>query len=298
VKRTATILFLTAASAFAQTPAARVADDAKVIDRVAQAAKKDLPQDLLRRIVNEDIDLLRGKRSDGTYQYAAYEKMEADRVSDSFSVDPDKKEAVLELRGPFVYRLIISAPSRRMLVTRNKHVYVDRAEIEYIPQNDSAKKLQTAKVGAWIEPGTSQTVELNEIARQATVRVFAHADESGYGNLTLTLIEARVFDDPASPYADAVASEKAILTAIGRNDVPSIRAMAQRIAGTLQPNVSAAVAPRPPAGTVDVTAPKSDAEVLGELQAIEDLLTGTEAERRQGVDRLHQLVRRLRTASR
>ena len=31
-----------------------------------------------------------------------------------------------------------------------------------------------------------------------------------------------------------------------------------------------------------------------ELQAIEDLLTGTEAERRQGVDRLHQLVRRLR----
>ncbi len=298
MKRTAIILFLAASGALAQTPAARVAADAKVIDRVAEASKKDLPQELLKRIVNEDIDLLRGKRNDGTYQYAAYEKMEADRISDSFSVDPGKKETVLELRGPFVYRLSIGAPSRRMLVTRNKHVYVDRVEIEYIPLNDSTKKFQTAKVEAWIEPGASQTVDLNEIARQATVRVYTHADESGYGNLTLTLTEAKVFDDPGSPFADAVASEKAILNAINRNDVPSIRAMAQRVSSDLQPNVAAAVPTRPPAGTVEVTAPRADTEMLGELQAIEDLLTGTDAERRQGLDRLHQLVRRLRNLSR
>ena len=60
--------------------------------------------------------------------------------------------------------------------------------------------------GEWIEPGTTKNIELNEIARQATVRVFTHADESGYGNLALTIIQAKVFDDPTSPYADAVAS--------------------------------------------------------------------------------------------
>ncbi len=285
---TATLLFLVTTTSLAQTtPLTRVAEDAKVIDRVAEASKKDLPKDLLTRIVNEDIDLLRGKRNDGTYQYAAYEKMEASRVSDSFSVDPEKKETVLELHAPFAYRLVISSPSRRMLVTRNKHIYVERVEIEYIPQNDSVKKYQTAKVDAWIEPGTSKTVELADIARQATARVYAHADEIGYGNLTLTLIQARVFDDPTSPYADAVASEKAILQAITHSDVPSMRAMAQRVSAALQPNVAAQVAAVPvKPGTMEVTAPKPDAEVFAELQAIEDLLTGSEGERRQGLDRL------------
>jgi hypothetical protein len=290
------LMLMTAAAAPAQTPMPRVADDARVIDRVAEASKKDLPQDLLKRIVNEDIELLRGKRADGSYQYAAYDKMEAGRITESYSVDPEKKESVLEIRGPFAYRLMLSAPSRRMVVTRNKHVYVDRAEIEYIPLNDSVKKYQTSRIGAWIEPGTSKNIEFNEIARQATVRVFGHAEDS-YGNLDLVLIQAKVFDDPASPYADAVASEKAILTAIDHNDVASIRAMAQRITTSLQPNVAAQV-PVVPAKTVEVTASKTDADLFGELQSIEDLLTGSDAERRQGLDRLHQLLRRLRAASR
>src|SRR5437763_6641425 len=261
------LLMLMTATALAQTPMPRVAEDAKVVDRVAEASRKDLPQDLIKRIVNEDIDLLRGKRADGTYQYAAYDKMEAARVSQSYSVDPEKKETVLEVRAAWAYRLVISAPSRRMVVTRNKHVYVDRAEIEYIPLNDSTKKYQTSRIGAWIEPGTSKNIEFNEIARQATVRVFTHADDS-YGNLDLALIQAKIFDDPASPYADAVASEKAILTAVDHNDLASIRAMAQRIAGSLQPNVAVQV-PVVPAKTVEVTASKTDAEILGELQSIE-----------------------------
>lgn len=298
----ATLLVLVATFAAAQqpNPAARVADDARVLDRVAQASKKDLPQDLLIRIVEEDIDLLRGKRGDGTYQYAQYEKMESGRVSDSFSVQPEKQDSVLELRGTFAYRLVISAPSRRMLVTKNKKVFVDRVEIEYIPEKDPGKKVQTTKIEAWIEPGKSQTVELPDVARQATARVYAHADETeGYGNLVLTLIQGRVFDDPASPYADAVASAKAILKAIRNNDVPSIRAMAQRVSSALQPSAAAAVAAVPvrPTGTMEVTAPKPAPEVLGELQSIEDLLTGSDAERRQGLDRLHQLVRRLRTGT-
>lgn len=300
MKTIATLMLLIATASMAQTttPATRVAEDAKVIDRVAEASKKDLPKELLQRIITEDIDLLRGKRADGTYQYAQYEKMEATRVSDSFSVDPGKKETILEIQGSLAYRLVIGAPSRRMLVTRNKRVYVDRAEIEYIPLNDSVKKFQTSRVDTWIEPGSSKTIEFNEIARQATVRVYGHADESGYGNLVLTLIQARVFDDPTSPYADAVASVKAIGKAVGNGDVPSIRAMAQRVVSSLQPAVAPQVAAIPvrPA-TVEVTAPRADSDVLGELQAIEDLLTGSDGERRQGLDRLHQLVRRLRTPS-
>jgi hypothetical protein len=35
-------------------------------------------------------------------------------------------------------------------------------------------------------------------------------------------------------------------------------------------------------------------DVYAELQSIEDLMTGSDAEKRQGLDRLHQLLRRLR----
>jgi len=297
---------LAATNLAAQNPAARVASDAKVIDRVAEASTNDLPKDLLRRIVNEDIDLLRGKRADGTYQYAAYDRMEASRKSDSFSVDPERKESVLELRDTFPYRLIINVPSRRMMVAKNHHIYIDRVEIEMLPQTSSEKKFQTVKVDAWLEPGTSKTIDLGDIGKQATARVYAHAEAGGYANVTLTFIEARIFDEPSSPYADAVESAKAILKAIDHADKSSIRAMAQRISTSFAATPSvipaptgappATIAATPAVSQVNVTAGREDAETVTELQAIEDLLTGTEAERRQGVDRLHQLLRRLRNS--
>jgi len=305
MKRIAIIIgCLAATNLAAQIPTARVATDAKVIDRVAEASTNDLPKDLLKRIVNEDIDLLRGKRADGTYQYAAYDRMEASRKSDSFSVDPERKESVLELRDVFPYRLIVTVPSRRMMVAKNHHIYIDRVEIEMLPQTSSEKKFQTVKIDAWLEPGTSKTIDLGDIGKQATARVYAHAEAGGYANVTLTFIEARIFDEPSSPYADAVESAKAILKAIDHADKSSIRAMAQRISTSFAAASAvipapigappATIAATPAVSQVNVTAGREDAETVTELQAIEDLLTGTEAERRQGVDRLHQLLRRLR----
>jgi hypothetical protein len=295
------IVFVVATSVAAQVPVARVAADAKVIDRVAEASTNDLPKDVLKRIVNEDIDLLRVKHADGTHQYASYDRMEADRKSDTFSVDPGHKESVLELRDAFAFRLVVSVPQRRMLLVKNHHIYIDRVEVEMLPQKSSEKKFQTVRVGEWLEPGTSKTIELDEIARQAVARVYAHAEEGGYANVTLTLEEARLFDDPASPYSDSVESAKAILKSIDHNDKPSIRAMAQRIASRLQADSTASgtapavIAAVPSTARIDITAGRGDAETVAELQAIEDLLTGSEAERRQGVDRLHQLLRQLRS---
>jgi hypothetical protein len=309
MKRTAiAIALLFTTSLTAQIPTARIAADAHVIDRVAEASTNDLPKDLLKRIVNEDIDLLRGKRADGTYQYAAYDRMEAGRKSDSYSVDPEHKESVLELRDVFPYRFIVTVPSRRMMVAKNHHIYIDRVEIETLPQTSSEKKFQTVKVDAWLEPGNAKTIDLGDIGKQATARVYAHAEAGGYANVTLTFIEARIFDEPSSPYADAVESAKAIVKAIDHGDKSSIRAMAQRISSALPAGPAAisgpvgappaTIAATPAASQVNVTAGREDPETLTDLQAIEDLLTGTEAERRQGVDRLHQLLRRLRNAPR
>jgi hypothetical protein len=311
----ALLLALIAASASAQpttVPVAQVAEDARVIDRVAQASKKDLPRDLLKRIVTEDIDLLRGKRPDQTYLYASYDRQDAGRESTSASVEPaadNEKITRVEIRGSFVYRLIIELPTRRMLVTHNKKLWIDRADLEYIPVGSSASKLQSVRVETWLEPGASKTIEFPEIARQATARVYARADkDSGYGNIVLTLVSAKIFDNVDSPYADAVASAKSILRALDNSDIPSIRSMATRMHDDLAGKsgaqaVTASIAPIPapaPASTVDVTAPRNDAampaDMYAQLQSIEDLMTGSDAEKREGLDKLHQLVRRLRPA--
>ena len=80
MKSIAAILLITG-SAFAQTlPISHVAEDARVVDRVAEVSKRDLPSDLLKRLVDQDIETLRGKRADGTYQFATYERLEAGRA--------------------------------------------------------------------------------------------------------------------------------------------------------------------------------------------------------------------------
>jgi hypothetical protein len=302
----------------------RVADDGKVIDRVAQMAKRDLPQDLLKRILNEDIESLRGKRGDGTYDYATYERLESSRDDQAYSVQPRKGDQPehFEIKGSFVYRLIVDLPSRRMLVTKNRRLFIDHVELEYIPLTTPETRTQSVKVETWLEPGETRPFELPEVARQATARVYAKADEkAGYGNIVLTLIKAKVLDNYDSPYSDAVASAKAMLRAVDNNDIPSIRAMATRMHDGLAsklpapatrsvevvaPPVVASTATTPamtPTSTATTTtattttataASAPSPEVYAELQSIEDLLTGNEGERRQGLDRLHQLVRRLR----
>ena len=288
------IAVLLVSSVQAQTVVQRVGEDAIAIDRVAAASKKDLPRDLLKRIVEEDIDLLRGKRSDGTYEYASFERFDSGRITQDFSVKYRKdKMDVLEVKGAFVYRVQVEVPSRRLLVRRNRPVWIERVDLDYLPERGSQSARQSIEVKQWLKPGEFRPLDLPDIARQATVRVVATVEEkSGYGNVEIALIKARIVDNADSLYGDAVASAKAIQRGLENNDVPSIRAMAQR----LRHGLEGGQVGRLPAVPVEVSRPASsvDSEMRGELQAIEDLLTGTEPERREGMDRLHQLIRRLR----
>lgn len=299
------LIVATTSSLFAQTDVRqRVANDAMVVDRVAEASKKDLPSDLLKRIVNEDIELMRGRRTDGSYQYATWERFEAGRVKEGFSVQPrGEKMETLEVKGAYVYRLIIDAAERRLLVRKNRPVWIETVDLEYIAVGSSQLERQTIEVKAWLQPGEVRPIDLPVIARQATARALARAEDGGgYANVSLVLIQARIVDNSDSPYADAVASAKAMLRALDNNEIPSLRAMAQRVRDGLGgPTAVAAVATRPAApaaSTMTVTAPARDfatqVELQAELQLIEDLLTGNDSERREGLDRLHQLIRRMR----
>jgi len=310
MKWIAVALFATTALAQQQViQVARVADDARVIDRVAEASKGDMPRDLMRRIVTEDIELLRGRRADGTYAYANYERMESTRVTEAYSIQPSGEDELskVEIRGEFGYRLTIGLPQRRMVVTKNRPLWIENVEVEFIPQGSSASKIVNMPVKATLEPGETRNIDFPEIGRQATARVYVRAaKDGGYGNIVLTLIQAKVFDNADSPYADAVNSAKAIVKALDHGDVPSIRSMAARMESDLRQRTAGTAANAQPSGsTIDVSAVPAIAtvtpaatvqpDVYAELQAIEDLLTGSDTERRTGLDKLHQLMRRLRT---
>ena len=306
MRRFVLLMIAFASTTFAQVPVARIADDGLVIDRVAEASKRDLPTDLLKRIVNEDIELLRGKRPDGSYDFAKYERFEAARVNGSFSINhrTDRMETV-EVKGAWVYRVLLEVPTRRMLVRRNRPVWIERVDVDFVPEGSTQLQQQSFEVKAWMQPGSSQPFDLRAIAKQATVRVIATAEEKGYANVDVSLVQARIVDASDSPYAEAVASAKAILRALDNGDIQSTRVSARRMRAALGGSTTTTagvtappIAPRPAASEMTVTAPIADTatrlELQTELQMIEDLLTGTEAERREGLDRLHQLIRRMR----
>lgn len=288
-----------ASTAFAQSPATRVVEDAIAIDRVAEASKRDLPTDLLRRIVNEDIELLRGRRADGSYEYASWERFESGRITNSFSIEPrkDKMETV-ELRGANVYRVIVDIPNRRLVVRKNRPVWLERVDVDYVAEGATATTQRSFEIKAWLQPGEVRPIDLPAIARQATVRVIATADpKNGYGNLDVALVQARIVDKADSPFAEAVTSAKAVQRALDNGQIPALRSAAQRMREALGGSAATVSSGAPASSEMTVTArpeTTSRAELQSELQRIEDLLTGTESERREGLDRLHQLLRRMR----
>jgi hypothetical protein len=287
-------LLLSTLSLRADVQVERVRIDAMVVDRVVEMSKRNVPTDVLRRIVTEDLEMLRGRRADGGYDYAYYDRYEAKRESQSFSIQPSKKSEEFEesqVSGSYVFRLVLEVPSRRLLVTKNRKLWIDHVDLEFIPQGTSERKKESVEIKSWLEPGASRTIELPVIPRQITARVFARADkDAGYGNLTVSLVEARIIDDIKSPYAAATTSAKMLLRLIDSGDAGPIRNGAAALRDLLP---AAPVAPPVAIIARGADAPNAS-DLHREVQQIEDLMTGTDAERREALERLHQLERRLR----
>ena len=208
---------------FAQVTAAgleQVRDDAKVIVRIAEAADKDLPRDLMKRIVAEDIDILRGKQNDGTYLYASYTADEADRREKGFTVPAGDKLVQLNMKGEASYAALLRLPSRRYLVRKNQQVYVERVDIEITPAAPGRPiEREVVEIGTWLAPGSERLITFPQIARASAVTVHARTDkEAGPASFEIVLLEPRLSDDPRSPWYRPVENAKVLLREIDRRD--------------------------------------------------------------------------------
>lgn len=287
----------------------RALDDAKVIRRVAEVAGKDLPRDLLQKIVSEDIEVLRGLRTDGTYDYAHYEPIESARTTEGFKAGPVNLSNA-SIKGDFVYQLVIDVPSRRYVVRRNLAVFIEKIEIDRTPF-DERPVIETIDVQSWIEPGRSRAFELNGVMRRARATVYAKtADGVKTASLEISLVQGSVIDNRDSPFllvvrealriqqllrkGDAAAIESAASSMIRSVDVPVVPVRTVETTPSERPSWERRAEPREPAPAAEPLSRSTDAQLYEELLAIEDLLAGDESEQIDGLRRLHQLVRRTR----
>ena len=211
----ATFLVLLALAASAQPStlprdekSEKLLQDLHAIGRIAEVAK-DLndSRQVLLAIADDDIVLLRMPREDGTYQWASLQREEGGRVKDEKTIEhvyTEKELRYVTVTGANGYRVEINVPKKRGTFSANNRVWVRNVLVDSTGF-DGKTTHHEMPVNAWVNPGDSNGVALPEIGK--SVKVTAELGvESGNkaAAAEVALVQAKLVDDPNSPYFPAV----------------------------------------------------------------------------------------------
>jgi hypothetical protein len=185
-----------------------ITSDLHALSRIATLSKdiNDSRQVMLA-IIDSDLETLREKRPDDTYRWASLQREEASRVKNEKALERVQSEAKLDevtVTAPNAYRLEVTVPKKRNLVSANNRVYVRNVIVDSTGY-DGKTSHHEIPVNAWISPGDSNGVALPEIGK--SVKAVAELGvESGEKRAVaeVALVQARLVDDPTSPYYPAV----------------------------------------------------------------------------------------------
>jgi hypothetical protein len=282
-----------------RTPATQVYEDAKVVRRVAEITRRDMPRDLLGTLVEQSLDTLRGKSGDLEYRYATWQRVESGKKQESSAITPAPSDGLTEvkIKDQLAYRLRIEVPKRRMLFFGNDRVWVDRIEARFTPIGGQPRAL-SVPVNAWFDSGSERVWDLPEVAREAEISVFARP-EAEKSSIVLTLSRASLVDNPDSPYYEVVRRLKSTDDAVRDRDYRKVRNLQDEIIALLEGEVGArGVSPLPaPTGpsvaTPRITTPAATGDdIYFELGHIRELLNGNDDDRREALFRLERLIER------
>jgi len=195
----------------AATPDAKVdqaAADFRALSRIAALASNlNDSRQVMLAIVDNDLESLRERRPDETYRWASLQREEASRVKDQKSIErvsTEKELREVTLTAPNAYRLEVSVPTKQSLLSKNNRVYVRNVLVDSTGF-DGKITHHEIPVDAWVAPGDSNGVALPEIGR--SVKATAELGvESGDKRAVadVALLQAKLVDDPASPYFPVV----------------------------------------------------------------------------------------------
>jgi len=185
-----------------------VTSDVRALSRITALAK-DLEESrqLLLAIVDSDLETLRDKQPNDTYRWASLQREEASRVKSERSIERVQSEKVLTevtVTAANAYRLEVTAPTKRNLISANNRIYVRNVLVDSTGFDGKTTHHEIA-VNAWVNPGDSNGVALPEIGRsvKATAELGVETGEKK-GVAEVALVQAKLVDDPTSPYFPAV----------------------------------------------------------------------------------------------
>jgi hypothetical protein len=208
------LLSIAAGAAVAQQPLPHddkvdlVATDLRALSRIAAlAAEMNDSRQVMLAIIDNDVETLRERRVDDTYKWASLQREEASRVKDQKAVERVQSEKELRevtVTAPRAYRVEISVPQKRNLVQANNRVYVRNVIVESTGFDGKTTR-QEIPVNAWVNPGDANGVALAEIGKsvKATAELGVETGEKK-AVADVALLQAKLVDDPASPYYPAV----------------------------------------------------------------------------------------------
>ena len=285
-----------------------IASDLKTLSRIAEVSKdlRDSRQVMLT-IVDQNIESARMKRDDDTYRWASLQREEGGRVNVEKTIDKVESEKELNtitVSAANAYRAEISVPRKRGLVSANNRVFVRSIALESTAFDGKTTR-QDIPVNVWVNPGDSHGVPLPDIGK--SVRVTAYMGvESGNKQAVanVALLQAKLVDDPNSPYFPAVTRLLQIRQLAAANDMQrgalktSIDEALLAVPGELEKRTAAqaqAAQARKDmlaAGSLKGSIAPGDVtpDVVREIEEVQRLLSGTLDEQSEGRRRLKALL--------
>lgn len=200
-----------------------LAADLRALGRVTALAQ-DLERNrqVLLAITDDDVKSLREPRDDGTYRWASLQREEASRVKEEKTVDLVQTEATLRnvtVTASNAYRVDVTVPKKRNLISENNRVYVRNVIVESTGFDGRVQRSEIP-VMAWVNPGDTNSTALPDIGK--SVKATAELGvESGNKKAVaeVALVQAKLVDDPLSPYFPAVKRLLTVRDAIAENDI-------------------------------------------------------------------------------
>jgi hypothetical protein len=185
-----------------------LANDLHALSRVTGVAEDmNRSRQILLAITDADIDTLRMPRGDGTYKWASLQREEGGRVKDEKTVEyvhTEKELRNVMVTGANGYRVEVLVPKKRSLVAANNRVWVRNVLVDSTGF-DGKITHQELPVNAWVNPGDATGVALADIGKSVKVTAELGVESGNKAAVAeVALVQAKLVDDPNSPYFPAV----------------------------------------------------------------------------------------------
>ena len=301
-------------SAFAIDPAAgrdpqldALAADLHTLGRITAVAE-DLgrSRQILLAITDADINTLRGARDDGTFRWASLQREEGGRVTDEKTVEhvhTEKELRYVTVTGANGYRVEVTVPRKRGTFSANNRVWIRNVIVDSTGF-DGKTSHHEIPVNAWVNPGDAHGVALPEIGKSVKATVELGVESGSKAAVAeVALVQAKLVDDPTSPYFPAVRRLVQIRDLADERDINrgnlrnAIDEALLSLPGELEKRAAeqARLAEERRSGALKGTIALGDAtpDVVQELANIARLMNGTLQEQSDGRVRLEALIQSL-----